>query len=121
MARHGLSSGRLDAPVLGRAPPGMLRRGFNAAPRAFGAKGSSLVLHDDLGCGKRKRWREAGGRVRWGGRGDREDDTPQLHFYLETLGKVFLAEPAFLHYTGERLVLLMSPPPFPGDEVTGFN
>lgn len=57
----------------------------------------------------------------WGGMGNREDDMPQLHFYLETLGKVYLARPAFLHYTGERLVLLMSPPPFPGDEVTGFS
>lgn len=58
------------------------------------AKGSALVLHDDLGCGKRKRWREAGG---W----DRDDDTPQLHFYLETLEKVFLAGHAF-HFTNEQ-------------------
>lgn len=69
-----------------------------------------------LGVGKGKDGgKRAGGGGEVGGTGDREDDTPQLHFYLETLGKVFLARPAFLHYTGERLVLLMSPPPFPGD------
>lgn len=70
------------------APPAQPLRGPNAAPRLVSAKGSALVLHDDLGCGKRKRWREAGG---W----DRDDDTPQLHFYLETLEKVFLAGHAF--------------------------
>jgi hypothetical protein len=75
VARHGLSAAGLDARVRGPAPPGIPRLGFNSAPRAFDAKGNALVLHDDLGCGKRKRWREAGG-----GGGDREDDTPQLHF-----------------------------------------
>lgn len=78
----------------GPAPPAQPLRSPDAAPRSGPAKGSALVLHDDLGCGKRKRWREAGG---W----DRDDDTPQLHFYLETLEKVFVAGHAF-RFTHEQ-------------------
>lgn len=76
------------------APPAQPLRVPNAAPQSVPAKGSAVVLHDDLGCGKRKRWREAGG---W----DRDDDKPQLHFYLETLEKVFLAGHAF-RFTDEQ-------------------
>jgi hypothetical protein len=47
-------------PRRGPPRPGLPLRGSTAAPQAIAAKGSALVLHGDLGCGKRKRWREAG-------------------------------------------------------------
>lgn len=47
-----------------------------------------------LGVGKGKDGGKLGG---W----DRDDDTPQLHFYLETLEKVFLAGHAF-RFTDEQ-------------------
>lgn len=48
------------SPVFCPAPPVQTLWGPNAIPWMVPAKGSALVLHDDLGCGKRKRWREAG-------------------------------------------------------------
>lgn len=66
-----------------------------------------------LGVGKGKDGGKQGG---W----DRDDDTPQLHFDLETLQKVFLAGHACL-YRWARLALSVSPPPLGNDEDTGWN
>lgn len=85
-----------------------------AAPGSVPAKGSALVLHDDLGCGKRKRWREARG---W----ERDYDTPQLHFYLQTFSKVFLAGHAFRFIDEQDLALFISPAPLDNDEETDLN
>lgn len=56
-----------------------------------------------LGVGKGKDGGKQGG---W----DRDDDTPQLHFYLETLEKVFLAGHAF-RFTDEQDYPFWSPLP----------
>lgn len=97
------------------APPAQPLWGPNAVPRMVPAKGSALVLQDDLGCGKRKRWREAGVG------GDRDDDTPQLHFYLETLEKVFLSGHEFCFTDEQNYPFWYSPAPLDNDEETDVN
>lgn len=67
-----------------------------------------------LGVGKGKDGGKLGG---W----ERDYDTPQLHFYLETFSQVFLAGHAFCFTDEQGLALFVSPAPLDDDEETDLN